>query len=88
MADPAQPVLDQSAAVLPVPAEPYQVSGEQDEAPAGEGGGVIKSSRWSGMSNLTSYLADPYLLEQSINSLASNVAKVGLCYSSSAFVRW
>ena len=33
MADPAQPVLDQPAAV-PVPAEPDQVPGEQDEAPA------------------------------------------------------
>jgi len=74
MADPAQPVLDQPAAV-PVPSEPDQVPGEQDEAPAEGGGGVVKSSSWWGMSNLTSYIADPHLLEQSINSLASNVAQ-------------
>lgn len=75
MADPAQPVLDQPAAV-PVPAKPDQVPGEQDEAPAeGGGGGVVKSSSWWGMSNLTSYLADPHLLEQSLNSMASNVAQ-------------
>ena len=72
MADPAQPVLDQPAAAP----EPDQVPVEQDEAPVEGGSGVVKSSSWWGMSNLTSYLADPHLLEQSINSMASNVAQV------------
>jgi len=71
MADPAQPVLDQPAAAP----EPDQVPVEQDEAPVEGGSGVVKSSSWWGMSNLTSYLADPHLLEQSINSMASNVAQ-------------
>ena len=51
MADPAQPVLDQPAAV-PVPAEPDQVLGEQDEAPAEGGGGVVvKSSSLNNIRN-------------------------------------
>jgi|ERR1712013_359 len=72
MADPV-PVLDQPA---PVPAEPDQEPVVQDESKAeGGGSGVVKSSSWWGMSSLTSYLADPHLLEQSINSMASNVAQ-------------
>ena len=77
MADPALPVLDQPAAV-PVPAEPDQVPGEQDEAPAEGGGGVVvKSSSWWEMSNLTLY---PHLLDQSITSIAINVAQVSSHY--------
>ena len=75
MADPV-PVLDQPAPA-PVPAEPDQEPVVQDESKAeGGGSGVVKSSSWWGMSSLTSYLADPHLLEQSINSMASNVAQV------------
>jgi len=72
MADPAQPVLDQPSAA-PVAAEPDQLPGDHVEAPAE--GGVAKSSSWWGVSNLTSYLADPHLLEQSINNMASTVAQ-------------
>jgi len=74
MADPV-PVLDQPAPA-PVPAEHDQEPVVQDEPQAeGGGSGVVKSSSWWGMSSLTSYLADPHLLEQSINSMASNVAQ-------------
>jgi len=79
MGDPAQPVLDQPVPT-PVTAEPEQVSVEQDEASV-EGGGVAKSSSWWGVSNLTSYLADPHLLEASINTMASSVAQVGAVLS-------
>jgi len=68
----ADPVLDQPAPA-PGPAEPEQESGPQNEV--NEGGGLVQSSSWWGMSSLTSYLADPHLLEQSINSMASNVAQ-------------
>lgn len=75
MADPAKPVLDQPAVV---PAEPDQ---DKEEAPT-ESSCVVNS--W-GIANQTSYLADPHLLEQSMNSFASNVAQVSLCHSSYAF---
>eukprot|EP00092_Neocalanus_flemingeri_P063615 GFUD01077013.1.p1 GENE.GFUD01077013.1~~GFUD01077013.1.p1 ORF type:complete len:362 (+),score=133.80 GFUD01077013.1:53-1138(+) len=73
MADPAQPVLDQPSAA-PVAADPDQVPDVQEDAKI-EGGGVAKSTSWWGVSNLTSYLTDPALLEQSINTMASNVAQ-------------
>jgi len=72
MGDPAQPVLDQPTPA-PVTAD-QQAAGDQDEVST-EGGGVAKSSSWWGMSNLTSYLADPHLLESSINTMASSVAQ-------------
>ena len=77
MADPAKPVLDQPA----VPAEPDQ---DKEEAPAESSCVVTSVHSWE-MTNPTSYLADPHLLEQSMNSFASNVAQVSLCHSSYAF---
>ena len=55
-----------------VPAEPDQ---DNEEEPA------ERTSK-------TSYLADPHLLKQSMNSFAWNVAQVSLCHSSYAFGRW
>jgi hypothetical protein len=49
-----------------VPAEPADQ--DKEESPA--------------ESNQTSYLSDPHLLEQSMNSFSSNVAQVSLCHSS------
>jgi len=72
MADPAQPVLDQPSAAPS--AETEQAQDGQAEPSPGESG-VVKSSSWWGVSNLTSYLADPHLLEQSINNMASSVAQ-------------
>ena len=79
MADPAKPVLDQPGVV---PAEPNQ---DEEEAPAESSCVVTSVHSWEMTNPTSSYLADPHLLEQSMNSFASNVAQVSLCHSSYAF---
>jgi len=66
----ADPVTDQPTGqddVVPTPTEGGEV--------AAEGGGVVKSNSWWGVSNLSNLLTSPHLLEEGLNSVASQVAQ-------------
>ena len=75
MADPAHPVLDQPSAATKSTEETAAMTDSSNPDESSDGG-IVKSSSWWGMSNLTSYLTAPHLLEQSINSVATNVVQV------------
>jgi len=64
----ADPVTDQPTAGQENPDESSAEGG-------GAGAGVVKSTSWWGVSNLSSYLTSPHLLEQGINNMASSVAQ-------------
>jgi len=74
MIDPVaeQPVVEKEKKDSVSPAEESEkfVAGE-----ASEGGIVVKSSSWWGVSNLTQLISSPHVLEESLNNVASQVAQ-------------
>ena len=78
MVDPVaeQPVVEMEKNGSELPAEEAEkyVAGETSE-----GGSVVKSSSWWGVSNLTQLISSPHVLEESLNNVASQVAQVCRC---------
>ena len=71
----ADPVTDQPT----VAKEEKEVEfSKETEEGAEQGGNVVKSTSWWGVSSLSSYLTSPHLLEQGINNVASSVAQVDI----------
>jgi len=65
------PVTDQ-----PVPIQEEETTTSPPTPPeSSDGGSVTKSSSWWGVTNLSSLLTNPHLLEESFNSVASQVAQ-------------
>ena len=60
----ADPVTDQ-----PQPTASQETAEVSEEEALGAEAGMVKSTSWWGVSNLTSYLASPHLLEQGIKLL-------------------
>lgn len=76
--------MAESAEPAPVEPGPAKEEGRADpelevgtETGAGPEAGMVHSSSWWGVSSLTSYLANPHLLEAGMASVASSVAQVG-----------
>jgi len=64
------PVTDQPPAKENTPPNP-----EEGEGGVSGGGGVVKSNSWWGVSSISSLLTSPHILEDSFNSVASQVAQ-------------
>ena len=73
----ADPVTDQPNS-KDVSEEVKEASQEGNDAvdATTEGGNVVKSTSWWGVSSLSSYLTSPHLLEQGINNVASSLSQV------------
>ena len=69
----ADPVTDQPTVAKE---EQEQESKETEEGAEEQGGNVVKSTSWWGVSSLSSYLTSTHLMEQGINNVASSVAQV------------
>ena len=76
MVDPAvdQPVAIEDEKQL---AAEVELKDGKENAEAETSGNIVKSTSWWGVSNLTSLISSPHVLEERLNNVANQVAQVG-----------